>query len=691
MSARTQYINKVAVNISDVMGLHLLFVDIRGSLGKNMYLCTRKNIIMTIRKNLIALAFASGTMLVAYPQTQVDTVATDTIPDETETLGEVVVRARAGVSKLRGVATHTELISASELTRAACCNLGESFTTNPSVDVSYSDAATGARQIKLLGLSGTYVQMLTENIPNFRGAASPFGLGYVAGPWMQSIQVSKGASSVKNGYESISGQINVEMKKPQLDPSLSVNAYVDHLGKVEVNADGNLHLGDKWSGALLLHGEHSFAGHDENGDGFMDMPRVSQLSAMNRWAYLSSNYVFQLAVKLLAERRRSGQDTHHHTSASSSMPLYKIDIDTRRVEVFTKNSYIFDRDNDGNIALILSGSFHDQDADYGLKLYDVDQREAYASLMFERKWNSLHALSAGLSFNYDYYAQRYRLTQSATDPRIRDNEHEGVAGAYMQYTLNLDSRFIAMAGVRYDHSSLYGSMFTPRLHLRWTPSDLWSMNLSAGKGYRTPHPLAELNYLLASSRTINIASKLPQESAWNYGAGVTYSPYIASRKFTFGLEYFFTDFRRQLCVNFDLDPHAVYIYGMHGRSRSHTLQAEVTAEGIRDLTLTAAYRLTDVKSDYGRGMEQKPLTSRSKGLLSVGYAPMMGIWQFDATLSINGGGRMPAPYVTSSGVSSWNPRFNTYCLLNLQVTRNFRHWAVYIGGETSPVTSRRIL
>ncbi len=363
------------------------------------------------------------------------------------------------------------------------------------------------------------------------------------------------------------------------------------------------------------------------------------------------------------------------------MPLYKIDIDTRRVEVFTKNSYIFDRDNDGNIALILSGSFHDQDADYGLKLYDVDQREAYASLMFERKWNSLHALSAGLSFNYDYYAQRYRLTQSATDPRIRDNEHEGVAGAYMQYTLNLDSRFIAMAGVRYDHSSLYGSMFTPRLHLRWTPSDLWSMNLSAGKGYRTPHPLAELNYLLASSRTINIASKLPQESAWNYGAGVTYSPYIASRKFTFGLEYFFTDFRRQLCVNFDLDPHAVYIYGMHGRSRSHTLQAEVTAEVIRDLTLTAAYRLTDVKSDYGRGMEQKPLTSRSKGLLSVGYAPMMGIWQFDATLSINGGGRMPAPYVTSSGVSSWNPRFNTYCLLNLQVTRNFRHWAVYIGGE----------
>ena len=89
-----------------------------------------------------------------------------------------------------------ELISGDELSRAACCNLGESVVTNPSGDVSYSDAATGAKQIKLLGLSGTYVQMLTENIPNYRGAAAPYGLGYVPGPWMQRILVSKGFSSV---------------------------------------------------------------------------------------------------------------------------------------------------------------------------------------------------------------------------------------------------------------------------------------------------------------------------------------------------------------------------------------------------------------------------------------------------------------------------------------------------------------
>ena len=138
---------------------------------------------------------------------------TDSIGDAHE-LKNVVVKATNGV-KAKSRVDNTELIGRGQLIRAACCNLGESFTANPSVDVSYSDAATGAKQIKLLGLSGTYVQMLTENVPNLRGASLPYSLGYVPGPWMQSIQVSKGASSVKNGYESTTGQINIEFLKPQ--------------------------------------------------------------------------------------------------------------------------------------------------------------------------------------------------------------------------------------------------------------------------------------------------------------------------------------------------------------------------------------------------------------------------------------------------------------------------------------------
>lgn len=604
----------------------------------------------------------------------------DSIPEPSHTLHEVTVKQRQGILKMRGRADNTSIISAAELKKAACCNLGESFTTNPSVDVSYSDAATGARQIKLLGLSGKYVQMLTENIPNFRGAASPYGLGYIAGPWMQSIQVSKGASSVKNGYESITGQINIEMKKPQGDESVGANGYVDINGKAEVNADGNLHITPRLSTGLMLHGENSFAAHDVNNDGFLDMPKLRQIAAMNRWAWMGRDYVFQAGVKFLDERRKGGQDSHH-THLEEGRELYKIDIDTRRWEGFAKNAYIFDHDHDGNVALILSGSLHKQDATYGYKVYRADQKNFYASLMFERKWGEWHGLSTGASFNYDYYDQRYRLDNIADSPLRHAVEHESVPGIYAQYTLNMERKLLLMAGVRWDYSSAYGAMFTPRLHARWNPNGHLTLHGSAGKGYRATHPLAENNYLLASSRQIIIDSDLDQEEAWNFGIGGEWKLTVAGRDFSLGAEYYYTDFRHQLLTDLDSDPHAVRFKNLHGRSYSHTLQAELSYEIIDNLNATAAYRLTDVKVDYGNGAVATPLSSRSKGLLTLSYTPMMGIWQFDVTCAINGGGRMPTPYLLENGAESWNTRYKAYPSLNAQVTRNWRHWSVYVGGE----------
>jgi len=572
------------------------------------------------------------------------------------------------------------MISSGELSRAACCNLGESFTTNPSVDVSYSDAATGARQIKLLGLSGTYVQMLTENIPNFRGSALPYGLGYVAGPWLQSIQVSKGASSVKNGYESITGQINIEMKKPQADQQIAANAYVDTNAKVELNADGNIRLSKRLSTSLLLHGENTFSSHDNNGDGFMDMPRLRQVAAMNRWAWMGSNYVFQAGVKFLDEKRRSGQD-EHHTNATHSNELYTINIDTRRWEGFTKNAYIFDHENDGNVALILSGSHNDFSSTYGHKRYATGQLNLYASLMFERKWGENHALSSGLSLNYDNYHQRMRLVQDATAILERNKEIESVSGAYAQYTFNINTRLLLMAGLRYDYSSLFGSIVTPRFHGRWNPGEWLSVHASIGRGVRTPHIMAENNFLLASGRKIIINPDVHREEAMNYGIGASSTIYIANKPLTVSGEYYYTHFNHQLIADLDSDPHAVTFKNLDGQSFSHTLQFEATMSPFKDFSFTAAYRMTDVKVNYGQGLVEKPLTSRNKGLFTMSYAPMMGLWQFDVTCSINGGGRMPTPYTTADGGLSWSPRYHPYALLNAQITRNFRHWAVYVGGE----------
>ena len=590
-----------------------------------------------------------------------------------------VVSRKLGTMKLRNSVMNEDMISSAELSRAACCNLGESFVTNPSVDVSYSDAATGAKQIKLLGLSGTYVQMLTENIPNYRGAAAPYGLGYVPGPWMQSIQVSKGISSVKNGYEAITGQINVEFKKPQLPEAdwVSANLFASTTNRYEANADATLKLTKRWSTSLLAHYENETKAHDGNDDGFVDIPQVEQYNVWNRWAYMGDHYVFQAGFKALSETRSSGQSTHGNMYSGE---LYKVGIDTERYELFTKNAYIFDKEKNTNLALILSTSWHNQDAMYGRKLYNVDQTNTYASLMFETEFNPQNSFSAGLSFNYDAYDQHYRLNNNADTP-LKASDKEAVPGAYVQYTLNLNDQWMLMAGLRGDYSSKHGFFVTPRAHLKYNPNDYVHFRLSAGKGYRTNHVLAENNYLLSSSRKVEIAKNLDMEEAWNLGASVsTYIP-VFGKTLNVNAEYYYTDFRKQVVVDMDSNPHEVAFYNLDGRSYSHVFQVEASYPFFKGFTLTGAYRLTDAQTTYKGQRMEKPLTGKYKGLLTASYQTPLGIWQFDATLQLNGGGRMPAPYELADGQLSWSRRYGSFEQLSMQVTRYFRRWSIYVGGE----------
>ena len=389
--------------------------------------------------------------------TQQMSAQTDSITS-THELKNVTVKATNGIkSKYR--VDNADIIGQGQLIRAACCNLGESFTTNPSVDVSYSDAATGAKQIKLLGLSGTYVQMLTENIPNLRGASLPYSLGYVPGPWMQSIQVSKGASSVKNGYESTTGQINIEFLKPQGTDGVRANVYQDSELKTEVNLDGSIHLNDRLSTATLLHFENRQMDHDGNGDGFMDMPKLRQYNLMHRWAYVSPRWISQLMLRGLHDEREGGQ-SRKHMAASSSEPLYSTSVKTNRYEMQWKNGFTLNADHNTSIALMLHGSWHDADNMFGKTQYDVTQKNCYAQLMFETDITEKHNISVGASLNHGYYDERFNPL--GTLPKAESKvTKETTPGLYAQYTYKLGETLTVMPGVRWDHSNLYGSFFTP--------------------------------------------------------------------------------------------------------------------------------------------------------------------------------------------------------------------------------------
>lgn len=605
-------------------------------------------------------------------------------------LDEVIIKERpnAGISRISG-AENGHKIGQDELFRAACCNLGESFVSNPTVDVIYNDAAIGARQIKLLGLSGTYVQMLTENLQMSSGALQPYLLSYIPGAWMESISISKGSANVKNGPQSITGQINVEYLKPDDDPSIQFNIYGDSRLKVEANSMVNTHINNHLSTELLGHYEHDIVHHDENQDNWHDSPNIRQLHIENRWKYTNGRYIMHTGVGYLQESRDGGQLLKIENP-------FRVQIDNQCINAYTKHAYLLNREHNTNLALTSTIYHFDLNGVFGNSTYrTIDEKQIgiNSQIMLEHEFNENHQLSTGLSLNIENANE----TLLMLDDKGSREWHETNYGAYAQYTYTPSYYLTAMLGLRADQSSLNGFYLTPRMHIKWVVSDLLTLRGSTGIGHRSVRPLAENHYILASGRHIEIAPDIAMnnqmsiqeqllsqptlETAINTGFSSTFYIPVGSNSLTVNAEYYYTKFTQQLVVNYDSDPNAIILCNLHGLSYSHTAQIDATYEPTDDWNILLAMRYNKVMCTYGNTLLEKPLQSRYKGLISISWRPMMSIWHVDVTLSLNGGGRMPQSYVREDGTQSWPDMFPAYPQINMQLTREFRHFKIYIGIE----------
>lgn len=594
--------------------------------------------------------------------------------DMTELEGISVQAKQQGLTRLSGAENGLKL-DQSELFKAACCNLGESFVNNASTDVNYSDAATGAKQVKLMGLSGTYVQLLSENLPAFRGVASPFALDYVPGTFMKSLMVSKGASSVKNGYESVTGQINVDYLKPDDEEQININLYGDSHSRLELNADANSHFGEKLSTLYMVHYEDAFHHMDNNNDGFLDAPMKKNLNFQNRWKYKTRKDILQTGLGMVREQRTNGQT---HDAVMHGHERYNIGIGSDHYNFYLKNGVFLNQQRNESVAVMASADWHNIEADYGHKHYDAEQQNLYAQVMYETTLHKFHNISVGANFSRDNIDQ-FSNVESLNANGVLD-EDENVVGGYAQYTYTLGGKFTGMAGFRADHSSDYGTFFTPRCHLKYSPASFLTIRASAGKGYRTPHALAENNNLLASGRSMRI-DKLDQEEAWNTGISTSWYIPLFGKTLSLNAEYFYTTFQKQMVVDYEADSSLIYIHNLAGDSYSHTLQVDASYPLFRGMTVTAAYRMNDVKCTYNDHLRTKPLTNRYKALFTASYKTPLELWQFDVNCQINGGGRLPDAYTLANGIPSWRNTYHSFTLLSAQVTREFRHFSVYVGGE----------
>ncbi|OYT15360.1 MAG: TonB-dependent receptor, partial [Bacteroidetes bacterium 4572_77] len=528
----------------------------------------------------------SNTLIISYTGYQNDTIEISpkqkkahVILSSSVSLQEVEVKSRLKTTNIGYMnPIKVEKIGEGELHKAACCNLSESFETSPSVDVSFTDAVTGTRQIQMLGLAGPYIQITRESMPDIRGLSAIYGFTYTPGFWVESIDLIKGPGSVINGFESIAGQINVNLWRPATMDKFYINLYANEKGRLEANVNLKTNVGKRWKTALLLHGKSGQKRHDKNQDGFMDSPIGTNLIGLNRWEYAIDGGHIEVGVKGTWIDQTGGQMDFNANEHLHSSSIWGMKTKTKRLEMWSKTGRVFADKPYQSFGLQLSGTYHDQQSSFGLKQYNATQKSFYANYIFQSIIsNSNHKYKVGASFMYDDYIESLDL--------LIVNRLEYVPGVFVEYTYNWNDRLNLVAGLRGDYHNAYGFFMSPRLNLRYLMTEDLVLRLSGGRGQRTAQILSENIGMFASSRELIIQGDgsdkpygLDAEVAWNAGINLTWDFELDYRDGALSFDFYHTRFQNQIVVDLDSDVRKIMFYNLDGESFSNSFQAQVDYE-----------------------------------------------------------------------------------------------------------------
>jgi outer membrane receptor for ferrienterochelin and colicins len=631
------------------------------------------------------------------------------IMEEGDLLNEVVIREviRATEISTRSVSLTYE-INKKELRKAACCNVAESFETNPAVDVSFSDAVTGSKRIEMLGLAGKYAPLQIENIPFGRGLSVVSGMSYIPGPWVENIHLSKGVGTVVNGFESTTGLIDVELTGPSMSERTHINAYLNSGGRNEINLVNVKKHNDVWSSAHLLHASSIPMTWDVNDNGFIDMPLSAQLNGISRWRYVSGNWQGQFGVHYLYNRNRGGRtafdfsrtalenfEVDEPNGGGNDSELWGMEILNQRISVFNKTAYIIPGKSNSSIGMIVNAGNQSQSSFFGATDFSAEQDFAYINLIYQKGESDSECESesgskspwtyqTGLSMQYDRL--RNDLGMAFTNPRMNDqfgrlHWEEAVAGAFGEVQYKPSDKFNLVYGMRADYSSLFGAFVTPRLHLRYALQENTILRGHAGQGRRTPLPVQENIHLLASSRTmvsgldqLNMGNYTPeQEIGWNFGLSLQQEFRWNYRKGTFTVDGFYTHFINQLVVDMDANTNLVGLYFNEG-GFSRGVMAQLDYEIIRRLQGRVAYKYLDVQQAFEGGTRETQLLSPHRAFLNLEYETRKD-WAYDLTVNYFSSQRLPDH-------PALNDRSPSFFILNAQVRKDVNNkLSLFLGIE----------
>tara|TARA_B100001063_G_scaffold82823_1_gene77225 strand:- start:1068 stop:3344 length:2277 start_codon:yes stop_codon:yes gene_type:complete len=591
-------------------------------------------------------------------------------------------------------------ISSEELLKAACCNLAESFETTPSIDVNFSDAISGRKQINMLGLASPNILISIENIPSIRGALNAYGLTFIPGTWIESIQIAKGSGSVVNGYESISGQINAELRKPLTDNKFFINSYYNSMERFELNTHYSTKLTEKIDYGLYLHADKKDNRNDHNNDNFGDSPTGQQINILNRFQYTNAikGLIGFFDINYVGDERVYGEIDYFDPAimpGPSVNDSWGGSADSNIIRSTLKFGYVNPEITYRSLGLQLSYSNVDQGADFGNNFHDTRHTSFFSNLIYNSIIGDTRSkIKTGISFTHDIYDESVNnLNTSFLD---LDRSEKSI-GAYFEYNYDDLDKLNLSAGIRYDDHNIIGNFISPRLHVRYQALPKTTIKISAGKAHRIANLFSENQKLFFSSRLINFTSvnsssefssydyfDMNPEVAWNYGVSLIQSFKLFDRDSQFVIDYYITDFENRVIIDWE-SPSNILFYNLSGRSYAKSFQAQFSYPLSNSFDLLFAYKNTDAKTDYISGRLENPLTPSNRFFVNFSYdGPLndkLRKWKFDLTYNHLGKQRIPST-IQNPEIFRLEPFSSKLDLINSQITRVFSNsFEVYLGVE----------
>lgn len=583
-------------------------------------------------------------------------------------LPDVVVEYRKSSRNIsRMKVLHVEELTSKELRKAACCNLSESFETNASVDVNITDAVSGAKKIQMMGLDGVYTQIQMENIPYLRGLETSFGMNSIPGTWINSIQITKGTGNVVNGYESMAGLVNIELKKPEQMERIYVNGYLSGMGRNEINFNSGFKLGEKWSTGWFAHYSSLPIEMDFNKDGFRDVPNGINASVLNRYKYEGDKMEAQFGVNAYLESKTGGQMSRTEVIGDR----YLVNIDSKHIDAFAKTGFYMKKPYN-SIGVVYNIKYHNIESNFGDRIFKGEEKRGYVNAIFDGIFgNTDHKYKIGVS---GVYSDIYQQADSLVQDRL-----EIVPGAFFEYTMNT-SRHALVAGIRADLHNLYGFQYAPRVHYKFAISEYTDLRATVGKGWRVPNFMIDNISLLANNQTWIAPTEFTPEISWNMGGSLVQRFKLFKRQGSLVLDFYHTRFENQLIVDRDLNASSITFTNLNGGSYSNSFQAELSVRPSKTIEVRFAYKYLDVKAAFGGILQQQVMVPKHRGFVNIGHISRNKRWEFDITTSIFGEARLPE-VLLPEGTLTTNNVSEVYPLISAQLTHVYKRWDFYLGGE----------